>query len=72
MVNAYRASHSALCTGKRMSLTSPNSKDDLERSLDVLVQRAYRNGVDVGNGGYELVHEEKNIPDWDLTIIELE
>lgn len=72
MVNTYRASHGVVNTGKRMSLTSPNSKDDLERSLNVLVKRAYRNGVEVGNGGYELIHEEKNIPDWDLTIIELE
>lgn len=72
MVKAYRAGHGVVSTGKRMNLTSPNSKNDLERSLDVLVQRAYRNGVEVGNGGYELIHEEKNIPDWDLTIVELE
>ena len=52
----------------RMSLNSPNSKEELELALDALIQRAYLNGVHVGNGGYELLHEDIAMPDWDLTI----
>lgn len=55
-----------------MALDSPATKVELEEALDALVQRAYRNGVRVANGGYALTHEEKTMPDWDLTIIRME
>lgn len=55
-----------------MALDSPTSKVELEAALDELIQRAFNNGVPVGNGGYELTHEENSIPDWDLTIIRME
>lgn len=55
-----------------MSLESPVSKAELGEALDRLVQRAHRNGVDVGNGGYDLVHQDADVPDWDLTIIRME
>lgn len=55
-----------------MVLDSPTSKAELEEALDALVQNAYRNGVEVDNGGYHLLHHESPIPDWDLTIIRLE
>lgn len=55
-----------------MVLDSPTSKAELEKALDVLVQKAYHNGVEVDNGGYDLLHHESTIPDWDLTIIRLE
>lgn len=55
-----------------MALESPTSKAELEEALDILIQKAYRNGVNVGNGGYELIHPEPTVPDWDLTIIRME
>lgn len=55
-----------------MVLDSPTSKQELENALDVLVRNAHLNGVTVGNGSYELIHEEKPIPDWELTIIRME
>lgn len=55
-----------------MALDSPTSKAELEAALDTLVQSAFENGVHVANGGYDLIHEENSIPDWDLTIIRLE
>lgn len=55
-----------------MALESPTSKVELEEALDALVQRAYQNDVNVDNGGYELIHKEDTMPDWDLTIIRLE
>lgn len=55
-----------------MAVNSPTSKADLEDALDVLLQQAYRNGVNVDNGGYALVHEDDTIPDWDLTVIRME
>lgn len=55
-----------------MVLDSPTSKAELEEALDVLIQEAYRNGVEVDNGGYYLFHQEPAIPDWDLTIIRME
>lgn len=51
---------------------SPASKAELKDALDMLVQEAYYNGVEVDNGGYELIHQESTIPDWDLTIIRME
>lgn len=51
-----------------MSLNSPNSKQELEQALDSLIQSAHQNGVHVGNRGYELLHEDEAMPDWDLTI----
>lgn len=53
-------------------MDAPTSKAELEESLDDLVQLAYRNGVEVDNGGYDLIHDEPTKPDWDLTIIRLE
>lgn len=50
---------------------SPASKEELEEALDALVQSAYRNGVRVDNGGYELVHPDQTVPDWDLTIVRM-
>ena len=55
-----------------MMTDSPSSKAELEEALDSLVQRAYQNGVTVDNGGYDLLHEEHDIPDWDLTIFRLD
>lgn len=55
-----------------MVLNSPTSKAELEEALDVLVQEAYFNGVEVDNGGYDLVHQQPTIPDWDLTIIRMD
>jgi hypothetical protein len=55
-----------------MSLDSPASKAELEDALDRLVQNAYRNGVHVDNGGYDLIHPDETMPDWDLTIVRLE
>lgn len=55
-----------------MEITSPTSKGELEAALGELVQNAYQNGVTVDNGGYELIHEDLDIPDWDLTIIRME
>lgn len=55
-----------------MTLNSPTSKAELEEALDKLVKAAYRNGVDVDNGGYDLRHHETTVPDWDLTIIRME
>lgn len=55
-----------------MALDSPTSKAELEAALDELVQRAFKNGVDVGNGGYELTHEAISVPDGHLTIIRME
>ncbi|GAA1341849.1 hypothetical protein GCM10009647_085790 [Streptomyces sanglieri] len=54
-----------------MSKWSPSTKDELEESLDELVQRAYQNGVSVSDCGYELLHNDESIPDWDLKIIRL-
>lgn len=55
-----------------MSLHSPTSKAELEDALDRLLQNAYRNGINVDNGSYELIHPDETIPDWDLTIMRLE
>lgn len=55
-----------------MVLDSPTSKAELQEALDALVQKAYDNGVEVDNGGYNLFHQETTIPDWDLTIIRVE
>ncbi len=55
-----------------MSLDSPTSKAELEKALGILIQNAYRNGVHVDNGGYDLIHTDEAIPDWDLTIVRLE
>lgn len=55
-----------------MTLDSPTSKAELEAALDELIQTAFSNGVHVGNGGYELTHEDNSVPDWDLTIIRME
>lgn len=55
-----------------MALDSPTSKAELEAALDELIQRAFDNDVQVGNGGYELTHEASSVPDWDLTIIRME
>lgn len=54
-----------------MALDSPTSKAELEAALDELVLRAHGNGVHVGNGGYELLHDDQTIPDWDLTIVRM-
>jgi hypothetical protein len=54
-----------------MTTESPASKQELEVALDNLVQQAYRNGVEVADGSYELIHQNETIPDWDLTIIRL-
>lgn len=54
-----------------MTLDSPTSKAELEEALEVLTRKAYQNGVEVGNGGYDLRHQEPTVPDWDLTIIRL-
>lgn len=55
-----------------MALDSPTSKAELEVALDELIQRAFKNGVHVGNGGYELIHDDTSVPDWDLTIVRME
>jgi len=55
-----------------MNLDSPASKAELEAALDRLLQEAYRNGVNVDNGGYDLIHTDETIPDWDLTIVRME
>lgn len=54
-----------------LDIDSPTSKAELEDAFDVLVKEAHDNGVDVDNGGYELIHQEPAIPDWDLTIIRM-
>lgn len=58
--------------GQILNFDSPTSKAEFEDALDVLVREAYQNGVEVDNGGYELLHQESAIPDWDLTIIRME
>lgn len=58
--------------GQILGMDAPTSKAELEEALDELVQMAYRNGVEVGNGGYDLIHHEPTIPDWDLTITRME
>lgn len=55
-----------------MTIDSPATRAELREALDRLVRRAYRNGVTVGNGGYELVQHDAATPDWDLTIIRVE
>lgn len=51
---------------------SPTSKLELEAALNVLIRKAHRNGVEVGNGGYDLIDQNPATPDWDLTIIRME
>lgn len=58
-------------TGCIMTVPSPTSKAELEAALDELVLSAHRNGVHVGNGGYELLHDDNTLPDWDLTIVRM-
>lgn len=55
-----------------MSLNSPTSKAELEAALDALVQKAFENDVEVDNGGYDLIHQDSKVPNWDLTIIRME
>lgn len=55
-----------------MVLDSPTSKAELEEALDELVQEAFKNDVEVDNGGYDLIHQDSTIPNWDLTIIRME
>lgn len=55
-----------------MSEWSPSTKAELQESLDELVRQAHQNGVCVSDCGYELLHDDESIPDWDLTIIRLE
>lgn len=55
-----------------MTLDSPTSKAELKDALDELVRKAHRNGVKVGNGGYDLTHREPTTPNWDLTITRME
>lgn len=54
-----------------MSEWSPRTKAEFEESLDKLVREAYQNGVNVSDCGYELLHTDESIPDWDLKIIRL-
>lgn len=48
--------------------TGPTSKAELRDALDMLVQAAYVNGVEVDNGGYALTHADPTIPDWEIHI----
>ncbi|WP_176548154.1 hypothetical protein [Natrinema sp. CBA1119] len=54
-----------------MSMNSPTSKEELQEALDELIQRAHQNGVEVADGGYELIHHDESTPDWDMTIIRM-
>lgn len=54
-----------------MTMDSPTSKEEFQEALDELTQRAYQNGVEVADGGYELIHPDRTTPDWDMTIIRM-
>ena len=51
--------------------TDPTTKAELQSDLDELVIRAYLNGVKVADCGYSLRHDDSNIPDWDMQIIQM-
>lgn len=51
--------------------SGPTTKEELSIALDELVRQAHTNGVDVDNGGYDLLHPEPNVPDWDVVITRL-
>lgn len=44
------------------------TKEELREILDASITQAYRNGVTVDNGGYELRHVDTDIPDWEVHI----
>ena len=51
-----------------VSNSGPTSKEELRKSLDETIKQAYENGVELDNGGYELRHDDPEIPDWEVLI----
>ena len=45
-----------------------STKEQLAMALDSLITEAYKHSVNVDNGGFELRHDEPDIPDWEVHI----
>jgi hypothetical protein len=50
-------------------IDSPTSEAEFQNELSTLIRRAARNGVDVGNGGYEIKASNEDGCQWDVIII---
>lgn len=50
----------------------PETREEFESRLDELVRAAYENGAVTSNEGYTLRHDDREIPDWEVTLVEVQ
>ena len=50
---------------------APTTSEELRTELDEVLRRAHRNDVDVAGMSYPLRHSQSDIPDWEISIVEL-
>lgn len=50
--------------------SAPTTKAELDTRLDELILRALENGVDVNDSAYDLRHDDPELPNWEVQIVE--
>lgn len=50
---------------------APTTSEELRTELDEVLRRAYHNDVDVTDMSYPLRHSQADVPDWEVSIVEL-
>ena len=50
----------------------PETREEFENELGELVRAAYENDAVVSNDGYTLRHDDHEIPDWEVVLVEVE